>query len=270
MRGASELDVCGPEARSAPSGYVILSTQRAGSHLLGDILGSHPEFAQAGEVLMPSSSKPGSFDVFVARRPARQLSSRLWRSYRQHLAERRPAAKYVGMLVKYDHVTRIGGRDLISDSGFVGTRIMHLVRRNVLRLVVSHHLAVARNVHVARQEVDTKVNSVAIPPQRLIDMMSKRRSLMEEFRIRLADRHLTVELEYQDLMSADQTTSEALVERLCKFFEVSDEFTRTPPTIKLAPMPLDQLLDNYEEIAEALEGTEFEYMLERDSYRDRR
>lgn len=244
-----------------PVPYVVLSTQRAGSHLLGDILGSHPLFAQAGEVLIPETEKPGSFDSFVKRVDASMPPQALWHAYLDHLCARKPGATYAGFLVKYGHVKRIANKDLTSDPLFADVRIVHLVRRNILRAIASHHLAVARNVHVVRYSASYAVNSVKLDPRTLTAALRKKAATVETFRKRLAEHPNSVELSYEDLMDGDLVASQ-LPSRLCGFFEVGDEFTRCPPTARLAPHRLDELVSNYEQVEHTIKQTEFADMLD--------
>lgn len=243
-----------------PAGYVILSTQRTGSHLLGNILGSHPAFAQAGDVLIPGREKRGSFDVFARSAGALPPAS-LWRNYLAHLREPKPTASYVGILVKYWLVDRIAGLDLTSDPVFADTRIVHLVRRNTLRVVASHHLATARGVHASKKHQTYEVNSVSIPPRAVLRSIQKREKTVQEFRDRLAGRPRTIEVAYEEILDGG-SVSPQLIDRLCSFFEVDDRFSRKPETLKLAPEPLADLIDNYDEVASILRGTDFEYMLD--------
>lgn len=244
------------------AGYIILSTQRTGSHLLGDILGSHPAFAQAGEVLIPGTRKRGSFDKYIetakstSDNPATVLDDFL-----DHLRSRRPTASYVGFLVKYGHADRIGGQDLTVDPAFARIRIIHLVRRNLLRLVASHRLAAARKVHVSRRPVRHKVNSVSLNTKTLVDSLRSRREQIEEMSAKLTGRPGVLEVAYEEIMSGS-TVSQACLSRLTSFFGASNEFRNDPATVRLAPVRLPDLIANYTDVARILRGTEFERMLD--------
>lgn len=244
-----------------PAGYVILSTQRTGSHLLGDILGSHPLFAQNGETLLPGSTKAGSLDEFLSAQPATKDVGAQWAAYLRFLARAKPGATYAGMLVKYGHIDRFAARDLVSDPLFAELRIVHLVRRNVIRTVVSHLLAVARGIHVSRRPVSAPVEPLKIEPAELLSRARGRQEQVGRFQERLRERPNTVELFYEDLM-VDSELSENSASRLSEFFVVDDKFIRRPPTVKLAPSHLAALIDNYAEVSEAVGESEFAEMLE--------
>lgn len=245
-----------------PAPYVILSTQRVGSHLLGDILGSHPMFAQAGEVLIPQTRKPGSFDSFLEATGPCAGPDVLWSQYLYHLRKAKPGAGHVGFLVKYGHIDRILNRDLISDHLFADVRVIHLTRRNVLRTVASHHLAVARKVHVARRPMHLDVDTIELPANTIVDVLRRKASSVETVRERLADSPLLVlEVAYEEIMEGEHV-SEQLISKMRAFFDVPDGFSHEPKTMKLAPVELKMLLSNYSEIAAAVAGTEFQHMLD--------
>lgn len=246
---------------SSPAGYVVLSTQRTGSHLLRGVIGSHPAFVHAGEVLIPETPKPGSFDAFMADSTRPTDPPLLWAQYLIHLRMQKPNAAYVGLLVKYEHVKRIAGRDLTTDAAFYDVRIIHLVRQNILRMIASHHLAVARGVHVSSRQVHHGINSVELPAGDIVKRLRKKARLVETFRGRLRSRPHSCEIAYEDIMAGDSVNDE-LVLRLCDFFGVDDGFARQPRTVRLGPSQLRNMISNYDAVAKAVEGTEFEEMLE--------
>lgn len=245
-----------------PDAYAVLSTQRTGSHLLGEVLGSHPAFAQAGEVFIPKTTKPGSLDSFLAERP-RDSTPRevLWREYILHLHRSNPSASHVGFLVKYGHGSRFAGLSLVESPELADTRIVHLVRRNLLRVVASHHLAVARRVHVTRQRRTYDVNSVTLDPSSTLMAIRDKAKAVADQRAKLKPRARVLELAYEDIMDRGQVREET-VSSLCSFFEVEDHFTRAPQTVKLAPPRLANVIDNYDDVAHALRGTDYEHMLD--------
>lgn len=261
----SDRDRCSVNAFEPPytglAPYIVLSTQRTGSHLLGDVLKSHPAFAHSGETLLPGTRKRGSFDAFMDRMDRCPSVKTVWYRYLQYLRQDKPNAEHVGFLVKYGHVRRIGGLDLVSDPLFARVRIIHLVRRNALRTAVSHQLAVAREVHVTRVPMEHKVNSLSVHPDRLLKMVRQKLAAAQVFRRQLASRERCIELAYEDLMEGDEVRGE-IVTRLCDFFDVRDAFSRIPGTIKLAPQPLEHLLENYSEVATIFREADLGYMLE--------
>lgn len=246
---------------ASPAGFIVLSTQRTGSHLLRNVIGSHPAFVHAGEALIPETSKPGSFDLFVASQTQGHVPTQLWQGYLDYLLGQKPSARYVGFLVKYEHVARIMGLDLTSDPFFREVRIIHLVRKNTLRMIASHHLAVARGVHVSTSKIDHEINSAEIPAGDALSQLRKKAMLVETFRQTLRSRPKTCEIAYEEIMNGE-VVSEELAARLCEFFDVDDQFTRRPSTVKLGPDRLRDMISNYDAVSAALRGSEFETMLE--------
>lgn len=245
-----------------PDAYVVLSTQRTGSHLLGEVLGSHPAFAQAGEVLIPETTKRGSFDSFLAARPGDTTPPEvLWREYISHLRQANPSASHVGFLVKYGHASRFAGLSVVESPELADTRIVHLVRRNLLRVVASHQLAITRRVHVTKEHKTYDVDSVTLDPSATLVAIRSRAKTVAEHRTKLERRDRVLELAYEDIMDGGEVR-QATIDSLCSFFAVDDRFTRAPQTVKLAPPQLAQLIDNYDDVARALRGTDYEHMLD--------
>jgi LPS sulfotransferase NodH len=254
---------------SAPDGFIVLSTQRTGSHLLRSVIGSHPRFVHVGEALIPETHKPGSFDAFLTASTRASTPESLWREYLVDLCSENPSASYAGLLVKYEHVDRIMGRDLTRDPIFDDVRIIHLVRRNILRMVASHHLAVARGYHVLHEPIQHEITSVDLPVDGVLNHLRKKQTLVETFRGRLDGRPRTLEVAYEDIMQGEQV-SDRLTSDLCRFFEVDNKFARMPETVKLGPDRLVDMVGNYDAVASVLAGSEFEEMLEKPAKRSRR
>lgn len=242
-------------------GFIVLSTQRTGSHLLRSVIRQHPAFVLAGEALIPGTSKPGSLDAFLAATARASAPEQLWHEYLIDLCDQKPSATYAGLLVKYEHVDRVMGRDFISDPAFQGVQIIHLVRRNVLRMIASHHLAVARGAHVRDERTKFDIDSVEIPADNVLGLLRKKVQLIEAFRERLKGRPRSCEIGYEEIM-AGEVVSESLIARLCEFFAVDDAFPRQPKTVKLGPDRLREMIRNYDAVAEVVQGSEFEDMLE--------
>jgi hypothetical protein len=136
-----------------------------------------------------------------------------------------------------------------------------LVRRNTLRTIASHHLAVARGLHVTSEVVQHDINSVEIPADDVVSALRRKTARVGAFRERLANRPHTLEVTYEDIMHED-LIDDALIRRLCEFFDVDDKFMRRPRTLKMAPEQLRALITNYDEVAAAVSKTEFQKFLD--------
>jgi LPS sulfotransferase NodH len=245
-----------------PFPYVVISTQRVGSHLLAEILESHPAFAQAGEVLLPGSSIRGSLDR-LSKKGRASKPHQPWTDFVRHLQTLNPGAVHVGFLLKYQHANRLADlRAARADTEmFEDMKVIHLTRRNILRAVISQYLALKRGVHVTRKTTDYQVNSVAPNPESVVSLIHQKSSKIREFRELLASHPATTEILYEDLIE-HQRVSHATVERLCSFFGVDDRFARQPQTVKLTPPRLAAVVENYDQLADRLRGTKLENMLE--------
>ena len=134
---------------TAPTTFVVLTTQRSGSGWLVDLLDDHPSIAayeelfKVTETTVPrhGASAVPTFEVMVGPRAfstSRGLFLKRY-EYLRGLARAHPEARAVGFKLMYDQT-----RDhpwLVSMLMLMRTRFVHLVRRNSLDAVLSFDIA---------------------------------------------------------------------------------------------------------------------------------
>jgi len=143
--------------------------------------------------------------------------------------------------------------------------ILHLRRRNLVRLAFSLARAVHSKQYVARQDHDVSDVSISL------DIRSFKRSLRE---LKMNDRMIcqwlgqigpkTLELTYEDLFEEHPGSPFRIepFEKIAHFFGFDQmKFDLVPKTRKLAPQDLRKEIKNYDELEKALTGTPFEEFL---------
>ncbi len=152
--------------------------------------------------------------------------------------------------------------------GEVGvTHFILLERRNHMRKIVSNH--VRRRTGTTHHGKDAKatltrvrvdVDNVRIPRNRDISLVDCLREFTRDFeqaRTLLADRPL-LELTYEDDIQDDPRVA---YRRVCEFLGVE------PATVEVElgrtnPFPVRDIIENFDDVAAALAGTEFAWMLD--------
>jgi LPS sulfotransferase NodH len=223
--------------------------------MLGRSLRSHPQIYCYGEVFR---SHDGTYRSFRDESLTRRIGERLAPTgfdgrFLDHLVATRPKVDAVGFKLMYDHFRRrpwlhrlLQARD---------ARVVHLVRRNVLKGYVSHRMAEARGIWLAKAEVEQ--HRIRLDVTDLVGHLERRQALVDAHRRPFAgERYL--EVGYEDLLT-DRRPQER---RILRFLGVDDEIELTTRSVKLTSERLADALENYEEVADALRGTPFEACLD--------
>ena len=244
--------------------FVVLSTQRSGSTWVVDMLESHPRVVAYSELFMHGGEgKPkwgGEKDL-----PYWQTYSRgknrvtkpywLWKYLDQAFRERE-GIDAIGFKLMYSQLTRIS-RPLMPMLWLKRVRIIHLIRRNALDVVLSKEAGAARggrlhardgnNVEQVRLKLDT-------------DTLLRRITLHERAIAGARVRFKKVGLPYNEVVYEDLAADESGFADLFRFLGVDPEPV-TSSLQKLNPTSHEELIENYGEVRDALEGTEFAPLL---------
>lgn len=237
---------------------VMLHVGRCGSTVVADMLGRHPMISWDGEVFEPKVRAKIGFDEMP---PEDFLLDRIGRA--EHV---------YGFEVKYlpSHHQLNLGRDL---AGIIDlterVEVSHYVtlhRHNYLRRVVSGAIGrERRRWHRAPQEPvpETKVhlnpNSVPFGPRKpLLAAFEEMKTGESALRDVLEGRH-GLHLSYEDHVERDPSVAYELICDLIGV-EPGDIDSRLART---GAAPLSAVLANFDEIAEHLTGTEYEWMLDK-------
>lgn len=251
--GDQVASLAGPDHRVR---VACLHAGRVGSTVLGNMLAAHPEILWDGELFQGVRLE---VDDPRRRDPRGRLVSRI----------RRAGRRIYGLEVKLQeeqHLTPIGHTlpsfvELLGELRF--THHVLLLRRNLLRAIVSWKVAASRGaVHVRdRTPGLTRVSLAAARPadrtpylvRKLEELERHHAAARELFR----DRPL-LELSYEDDIEGDPRVA---YRRVCTFLGVPPEAVE-PDLKKTNPYPLQDVLENYVEVRDVLEGTPYAWMLE--------
>ncbi len=221
---------------------VILGKQRTGSSLLVTLLRSHPHLELKGEAF-------------------RLLYGNSCRSvWNENFGKKLPWLKYMGFKLFYNHPDDSEDRevwDFIKNDTTI--RIIHIKRKDLLRTYVSKLIAEKTGAWRSSQEkkgVDFK-KQVEIDIEDCIDNLRNSVQVETEFGIAMFPNHPYLELTYEELTTDIQGTMSKVLE----FLEVK-KIKVNSPLKRQNPEGLNELVSNYDDLAEALRKTEFGYLVD--------
>jgi sulfotransferase family protein len=246
--------------------FVVLAGRRSGTTLLVESLDSHPDVECRKDVFSirrrwkrfqvdvmtglfyqyRSASLKRQFDYLFRRR----------RLVRAFLDETLAPAKGVlarGIRLSYEQVRKYP--DILPWVLENDVRIIHLVRESSLKAVVSHFTAKKRGFAHATSQVERV--TLRLPPAELRAHLEDREREIERYRALFQGRPCC-EVSYESFLARREEESR----RLLAFLGIERYAPLTSRLVKQNPDSLRDILENYDEIAQALRGTPFERHLE--------
>jgi hypothetical protein len=242
--------------------FVLLTTQRTGSSWLTTLLDSHPDADAYGELCLPGE---GARPPWGARHVERFWSARgrlaesgpvprrprATFSYLDYLFASNPEARAVGFKLMYDQAVKYP--EILVYCMRKRVRVIHLIRPNVLDMVISRELMVARGEAHA-----TSADEVA-PARVTLDPSSIRRRLqlleLETASFRNALRALRLrrlEVAYDALVSDGRT-----LEAVLQFLDLPPGAELESPLVKVNDRRQSELVENYAAVSKSLRGTRY-------------
>lgn len=175
----------------------------------------------------------------------------LWRYLGQALDER-PGADAIGFKLMYSQLTSIA-KPLMPALWLKRVRIIHLIRRNALDVVLSKEAGEARR-GVLHAHAGEEVESVRV--RLSTDDLMKRLTAHERAIAGARVRFKKVGLPYREVVYEDLVTDEAEFASLFEFLGV-EPAPVSSSLQKVNPTEHEDLIENYGEVRDALEGTKF-------------
>ncbi len=241
---------------------------RCGSTVVGNLLGQHPALRWDGEVFEKAFTGNMRMGRLLLGYPALLLRLRMWRWWRlgYGFETKLHPAYHLNNDVLDMSISRYV--DLLRRAGF--DRFVVLERQNYLRQQLSEELGRERG-RVWHQKVGTEpvLQSVSLPVDNLrvggfrlslLESFESRDEVYTEIRRELQD-DATLWLTYENEILRKP---EAAYDAVCRFIglepaSVHVRFTRTNP------FPLREMILNWDEVAEVVRGTRYEWMLEEEA-----
>lgn len=234
--------------------FLIWTTQRTGSTVFWRTLDRHPEIEGHGEMFLPAMTREDAYGAFLARSRWARLEARTapTRSVRRYLTELYsggPGAAAVGFKLMYNHLTP----PLAAWIERERPRVIHLVRRNLLKMWVSRVAAEQRGLYHLEPEKAPPADRVKLDPLTLVADLEKIATEVERG-AGFAESRGALPVAYEDML-ADR---EATYARVFEFLGVAAWAPAEEPLRKINPDSLSELVENLDEVVDALQGTPFE------------
>jgi len=263
----------------APRVFVVFGSQRTGSTLIATRLNSHPHIACYGEVLLPAVPREPSLRGWLAERGYPRyvrVVPAVRRSFLDWLvdSQQEPGVQAIGLKLMYDQISLVPkisynvppvGR-ILNDVGMLrwlrshNALIIHTLRRNHLKTVVSHARAAHTNEYHRRggsQSPSGAPIALALPG---LKARLKRIELAERVARQAIKGMPTIEVWYDDYVGSQRVDVD---KRICA--ELGQDLPvggLQSPLVKVSSDNLREAISNYDEVAALLAGTRFEVFLE--------
>lgn len=241
-------------------GFIIAGTQRTGTSLFVSTLRSHPDICCHGEIFLFKGGRgkriEGSYRQFINQKPLpRKVSHYLNRRHsinefldQTYAGSERGATGFKLMLDQvreFPDIMRYLQANRIS--------ILHVIRENVLKTMVSRVSAISRGLYHSNEKVD--VGKIQLPLRGLLKKLDSLEKEIQDWRS-LASENPYLAISYESF-NADRDNQ---LDRARKFLGVGDT-PMSSPLRKLNPDNLVDVVENYEELVRALSGTRHEKYL---------
>ena len=245
--------------RSRPTPFVVLTKARSGSSWLIELLNSHSQIVAFGEMF--GEQEPDTyggdgvprFAEFSRKRGGRVLPL-LRAAYLRRLFGAEPAASAIGLKVMYGHA----GRGVHEYLALRRARVVHLVRANVLDAVLSYELAKARDRFAVREGESARPVTVSLDPATIRERLEEHSFSIEQARARILFYRLPWhEVFYEELVARTEETLGGVLD----FLGVRRERLQST-FVPTNDQPRESVIENLDEVREALSGTRFAWMLD--------
>jgi len=244
--------------------FIITCAGRTGSTMLRLMLNSHPQIVCHGEVFSPRLI---GFERKDKNSPINQLLEKTRNErpvdFLRDYVFYGGSYQAIGAKIKYSELEQPRWSavfdSLLADRDI---RVVHLIRENRLQRLVSATVAKLTGVRVVlasdpQPEPRRPVRKIVLDVESCIRDFTTVQAAEARFRTYF-NGHRTFELSYEDII--DERSRELL--DLQRFLGV-DETALTANTVKLNTDRLEDVIENYSEVRDALCQTEFAYCLPR-------
>ena len=242
------------------SAFLIFGTQRTGTTLVRTCLSSHPDTECVGE-----SFKLGRNPYKEENSYWRFTRESLWSRIESSIAPRRSTQRYLAAFYGTRNVSAVGFKLMLSHVQArpylwpqimsYAPRIVYVRRLNALKVLVSREAAAQSGIyHVVEKR---KAKTVLLDTDRLQDDLARIERETELCRELLRNASDVLEIVFEDYV-ADIPAGNA---RLLDFLGLRRE-TLHSSLKKVNPDNLRKVIANYDQVAQALEGSRFEIHLD--------
>lgn len=219
--------------------FAIISTARTGSNYLAGGLKTSPSIRMYHEIFADHN---------------RQIGKDFEKVFSTVFLPESRATKLVGFKVFYNHLTPEEWQKFLA---YRDLKVIHLVRRNRLKTVISLEIAFKTGRWTKSRNVGAPVDKrLHLDPAGVLARLEEIEEGEKATRARFADRDM-MEVFYEDLVRSPREAFAAVG----AFLDVQDLDPEQIRLKKQNPEPIRRLITNFEEVEAALRNTKFEEYL---------
>lgn len=258
------------------AGFILLATQRTGSTWVQEMLNSHPGVKVYNEFFLRGAKgtpqwKPNDIEFANAfleerARPPKAVTRRYWTVKFLDRIFDQPTVRVVGFKLMYDQA--LYSPEVLLYAAVRRIAVIHLVRRNLLDVVVSSKLAEASGIyHIATDDraplyreaaalTDLKIRLDPAEVIRTLTWLAREVRMVRAW-LRMT-RTPTCEVEYEELVAAPMLFGGILTFLGLEHGAASDLRSALQ---RRNTLPRAEVIENFAEIERSLSGTQFESFL---------
>jgi len=269
---------------------VLLARQRSGTNALRDVLDSHPGVFCLPEVFQAQPSPKARHEVeanyfnfldnhkngIKAVLTSEEAQEALFLEYLDFLGSFSEKPRLV-VDIKYNSAHNVDApwRDLAAEPTLFayirrnGIRVLNLRRRNYLRYYLSWlKTEQTRKYHLHATGSDGAVKvedeGIAVDVKEMFYRLELCQAEDQLIHRMLGGYSHYMPIEYEELFPRiGAPPADAVLGQVAEWMGIEPDFAKTQPRYrKQSVLPFEQAIVNYAEVAAALQGTEFEYVLE--------
>lgn len=239
--------------------FIIATTQRSGSSLMRMSLQDYPGIQCHGDLFInvPKPEWPMEYQNYIRRSLFRKLEHRFYRRalikrYLNWVLSHDRQSLAVGFKLMYNQARRYP--DAVEWIRAHDFRVVHLVRKNSLRTLISEKIANSTRVYTTTK--DAEQQTLELDPPAVLNELRRRQALVEQHPALWTGCPL-LEISYESFVANRDLESR----RLLEFLEVPYRGPLESSLRKISRRTLRETVANYDEVSAALAGTQFETLL---------
>lgn len=241
---------------------IIITSQRSGSTFLRHCLNCHPQITCDGELLIGGMVQLPSIleDRRIPAKIYRYFLAGAWNPTKiLDKFTTRTDAPILAFKAMYNHFVNPKVREFLQSHTDIA--IIHLRRDNLLKQYVSQALLGKKRERRWQPHSTSKLPlvSICISPQAAIKAMQQTKKKFDDFE-RLLSNHRKIELVYESMIEG-RCLSKHATDAICNLLDIEQQ-PMCCDFVKVNPNELKLMIDNYEEVVNALSGTQFERFLD--------
>ncbi len=254
---------------------LLLARQRSGTSALGSIMNKHPDLFYPGEPFhIGHARKDTSFFHFkeqlIRQDPMACLPDRDSDHLSKFVSSIKSRYRSTPFLdIKYNQTHFLNGISYLPTQQPWVVRhalnskfpVIHLTRKNQLKVFVSELRAKLTGIWHAKTEVKVENDAVEIDTDRLLQHIKTSDEVMKMFDRWMQNRASTFTIDYDNLFGADGHLSESAVNGIRRIAKLENLETLKPDFVKTASNDLSKAISNYDDVVNKLAGTPYAWML---------